>query len=523
MSKPFSFTPFLSRTIIGALLGAVSLLALTDSADAQKAKDTGRIALHQPIRLVDALHNPNPESNLLDRVVMDALLSYDTVNRKIAGQLADSWKQVDDKTIELTLRQGVKWHDGQPVTIDDVMYTFNYVMDPKVNFLFKDSRFGWIDKVEKVNDRTVRVIANEVIATGLTRLTSTPPILPQHVHGKLENKAEFGRKPVGTGPYKVASLDSNMVVLEKNPDYKWGGNEPVGKIGRFEVTSIPDAQTQIAKLMVGELDLVFHLDFEQAKNLQANPNVVLTSAPSISFSYIHFDVADRSGIKVFKDKRVREALLMAIDRNGMRKAFLPKEFADKPPQEAMCHSWHIGCVSTLKAPAYNPAAAKKLLAEAGLADGFDVELLTWGQSRPIAEAVAGDLRKIGVRATVDAGTVNVFQKKRGEGKGQIVVTLWDNGGGQPDVDNTAQFLFADSSRNYAGDPELIKWTEEGQQTLDLKKREDIYRKLFDKVIREHYAMPLVELPAILVHNKDLVIDHNHTKPEGFMFNRLSWK
>jgi len=523
MLKTLNITPSMPRVFIGALLGAVSMLAFADGAAAQKAKDTGRIALNQPLRLIDALHNPNPESNLLDRVVMDALLSYDTVNRKIAGQLADSWKQVDDKTIELTLRQGVKWHDGQPVTIDDVMYTFSYVLDPKVTFLFKDSRFGWINKVEKINDRSIRIIANDVIATGLTRLTSTPPILPAHVHGKLENKAEFGRKPVGTGSYKVASFEGNNLILQKNADYNWGGNEPVGKIGRFEVTSIPDAQTQIAKIMVGELDLVFHLDFEQAKSLQANPNVILTSAPSVSFSYIHFDVADRSGIKVFKDKRVREALLMAIDRNGMRKAFLPKEFSDKPPQEAMCHSWHIGCVSTLKAPAYDPVRAKALLAEAGLANGFDVELLTWGQSRPVAEAVAGDLRKVGVRATVDAGTVNVFQKKRGEGKAQIVLTLWDNGGGQPDVDNTAQFLFSDSSRNYTGDPELIKWTDEGQRTLDLKKREGIYRQLFDKVIRERYAMPLVELPAINVQNKDLVIDYNHTKPEGFMFNRLSWK
>jgi len=523
MFKPSRFTPAMPRMALSALLGAVSLLALGTDASAQKAKDTGRVALSQPIRLIDALHNPNPESNLLDRVVMDALLSYDTVNRKVVGQLADSWKQVDDKTIELTLRQGVKWHDGQPVTMDDVMYTFDYVLDPKVTFLFKDTRFDWIAKVEKVNDRTFRVIAKDVIATGITRMTSTPPILPAHVHGKLETKAEFGRKPIGTGPYKVASLENNTVILQKNTDYNWGGAEPVGKIGRFEVTSIPDAQTQIAKIMVGELDLVFHLDFEQAKSLQANPNVILTSAPSISFSYIYFDVADRSGIKVFKDKRVREALLMAIDREGMRKAFLPKEFSDKPAQEAMCHSWHIGCVSTLKAPAYDPAKAKALLKEAGLENGFDLELLTWGQSRPIAEAVAGDLRKVGIRATVDAGTVNVFQKKRGDGKSQTMVTLWDNGGGQPDVDNTTQFLFSDSSRNYSGDADLIKWTDEGQRTLDLKKREAIYTQLFDKVIRERYGMPLVELPAINVQNKDLVIDYNHTKPEGFMFNRLSWK
>lgn len=507
---------------IAALAGA-SLLALTGAADAQKSKDTLRTALHQPIRLIDAIHNPNPESNLLDRVVMDSLLAYDTVNRRVAPQLAESWKQVDDRTIELRLRKGVKFHNGSALDADDVMYTFEYVTNPKNNFLFKENRFGHIEKVEKIDQWTVRVRSKEVIATGLTRLTSTPPILPSDVHSKLENKAEFGRRPVGTGPYKFASLENNNLVLVKNPDYNWGGTEPAGKIGRLEIGSIPDAQTQIAKIMVDELDLVFHLDFEQAKSLQGNPNVKVSTAPSISFSYIFFDVADRSGIKVFKDKRVREALLHAIDRQAMRRAFLPKEFADQPPMDGLCHTWHIGCVYSEKPPAYDPARAKKLLAEAGLADGFDLQLLTWGQARVIAEAVAGDLRKVGVRATVDAGTVNVFQKKRGEGQAQTMVTLWDNGGGQPDVDNTAQFFYAESSRNYSRDPDLIRWTDEGQRTLDLKKREAIYKQLFDKVTRERYGMPLVELPAINVHHKDLVIEGGHTKPEGFMFNRLRWQ
>jgi len=509
-------------TILTLAAAGVSVLALGGAAEAQKSKDTVRVALHQPIRLIDAIHNPNPESNLLDRVVMDSLLAYDTVNRRVAPQLAESWKQLDDRTIELKLRQGVKFHDGSALDADDVMYTFDYVMDPKNNFLFKESRFGHIDKVEKVDQWTVRVRTKDVIATGLTRLTSTPPILPSEAHGKLENKAEFGRRPIGTGPYKFASLENNNLVLVKNPDYNWGGTEPAGKIGRLEVGSIPDAQTQIAKLMVDELDLVFHLDFEQAKSLEGNPKVKISTAPSISFSYIYFDVADRSGIKVFKDKRVREALLHGIDRQAMRRAFLPKEFADQPPMDGLCHTWHIGCVYSEKPPTYDPARAKQLLAEAGLANGFDLQLLTWGQSRPVAEAVAGDLRKIGIRASVDAGTVNVFQKKRGDGQAQTMVTLWDNGGGQPDVDNTTQFFYAPSSRNYSADPELERWTEEGQQTLDVKKREEIYRKLFDKVTRERYGMPLVELPAINVHNKDLVIEGGHTKPEGFMFNRLSW-
>ena len=341
---------------------------------------------------------------------------------------------------------------------------------------------------------------------------------------QLADKAEFGRKPIGTGPYKVVSFDPSAgIVLEKNPYYTWGGFEPAAKIGRIEISSIPDAQTQIAKVLVNELDLIFHIDYEQAQGaVAANPNYKVFAAPTISFAYIFFDAADRSGIHVFKDKRVREAMLRAIDRDAMRKALLPPEFASQPPMDAMCHPAHIACAWSKKPPSYDPAAAKALLAEAGLSGGFDLELLTWGQARVIAEMVAGDLRKVGVRATVNAATVNVFQKLRGDGKAQTMVTLWDNGGGAPDIDTTTTFFYLPGSRNYTNDAELTQWTIDGEHEPDTEKRAAIYTKLFDKVTDERYGMPLVELPAVLVQSKDLVVDTRHTKPEGFLFNRLSW-
>ncbi len=512
-------------TLKSVLIGTLSAAALVGPAGAQKAKDTARIAIDQPIRVVDEIFNPNPESNLLDRAVMSHLVSFDVATKQYKPNLATEWKQVDDRTLELKLRQGVKFQDGSEFDADDAIYSFDFVSDPKTNYLFKDSRIAYFEKAEKVDKYTIRVRAKAPDATALARLTGFPPMLPSDVHSKLEDKESFGRKPIGTGPYRVTKLDSaSGVTLEKNPNYTWGGYEPAGSIGKIEILPIPDAQTQIAKVMVDELDLIFHIEYDQAQDVIAKkPNYKLFAAPTISFTYIFFDAADRSGIHVFKDKRVREALEKAIDRQSMRKAMLPPEFAAQPPMETLCHPAHPGCTATSKNPSYDPAAAKKELADAGYPNGFDLELLTWGQGKPVAEAVAGDLRKIGVRASVNAGTVNVFQKLRGDGKSQTMITLWDNGGGQPDVDNTTQFLFADSSRNYAGDKELVAWTDEGQRTLDLKKREDIYRKLFDKVIAERYAMPLVELPAINVHNKDLVIDGHHTKPEGFMFNRLSWK
>ena len=507
-----------------ALAALLTFCAFCGPAQAQKSKDTLRVAFDQQVRLIDALHNPNPEANLVDRAVMDDLVTYDIDTKTYKGQIAESWKVVDDKTLDIKIRQGVHFSDGSELDADDVVYSFAYATDPNVNYLFKDARFAWFDSIEKLDRYTVRIHSKAPTPIILARLWSGPPILPSRIHSKLADKSQFGRAPIGTGPYKVVSFDpSQGIVLEKNPYYNWGGAEPAAKIGRIEITPIPDAQTRNAKVMVNELDLIFNGDYDQAKGLvAANPDYRLQVAPTISFAYIFFDVADRSGIHVFKDKRVRQALLMAIDRDAMRKATLPPEFAAQPPMDALCHPAHIGCAWTLKPPAYDPAGAKKLLAEAGLAGGFDLELLTWGQARPIAEIVAGNLREVGVRATVNAATVNVFQKLRGDGKAQTMVTLWDNGGGAPDIDTTASFFYQPSSRNYTGDAELAQWTEEGARETDPEKRIAIYRKLFDKVTAEYYGMPLVELPAILVRSKDLVIDTHHTKPEGFLFNRLSW-
>jgi len=507
------------------LAATIVLLALGASARADKSHDTLRIAFDQPVRLIDAIQNPNPESNLVDRAVMDSLVSYDLETKTYQGQLAESWTQVDDTTLDIKLRRGVKFSDGSALDADDVIYSFAYVTDPNVNFLFKDARFGWVDKVEKIDQYTVRIHSKDPTGIILARLWSGPPILPSRIHSKLDDKAGFGRNPIGTGPYKVESFDpsTGKIVLVKNPYYNYGAHEPAAQIGRIEIETIPDAQSQLAKILVNELDLVFHVDYEQAQAaVAANPAYKIFVAPTISFSYILFDSADRTGIHVFKDIRVREALLRAIDVDGMRKALLPPEVANKPRMDAMCHPAHIACAWSEKPVSYDPVKAKALLAEAGLAGGFDLELLTWGQARVISEAVAGDLRKIGVRATVNAATVNVFQKARGDGKAQTQVTLWDNGGGAPDVDNTATFFYQPGSRNYTGDPELTKLTEEGARERDPAKRIAIYTKLFDRVTEQRYAMPLVELPAVLVQSKDLVIDSNHTKPEGFLFNRIGW-
>src|SRR6185437_15332240 len=163
-----------------SVVTAAALLALAGTARADKAHDTLRIAVDQPIKLI-------------------------------------GWTQIDDKTMEFKLRRGVKFTDGTEMTADDVVYSFQYATDPKNNFLFKDSRFGWIDHVEKIDASTVRVYAKQPTAIMLSNLWGGPQIVPEHVRSKLADPAAFGLHPVGTGAYKVESFDpaTGRIVLVK--------------------------------------------------------------------------------------------------------------------------------------------------------------------------------------------------------------------------------------------------------------------------------------------------------------------
>src|SRR5580704_18999654 len=112
----------LSRSVLAIAIG----LMLGGTARADKANDTLRIAFDQPVRLIDAIHNPNPESNLVDRAVMDTLIAYDASTKTYKGQLAESWAQVDDTTLDVKLRHGVKFSDGSDLDADDVIYSLAY-------------------------------------------------------------------------------------------------------------------------------------------------------------------------------------------------------------------------------------------------------------------------------------------------------------------------------------------------------------------------------------------------------------
>ena len=417
-----------SRLVWLALAGAA--VAATPAL-AQKSKDTARIAVEQPIQMVDVVYDPQPQTTLTAYNVFDSLLWYDEMKREFGNLLAQSWKRIDDKTIEFTLKQGITFHDGSEFDADDVVYTIEHVIDPKSKFRFKENRYAWIAKVEKLGKYQVRVSSKEVFAPFLQRMAINLPIFPSDIHSKLENKATFGKAPVGTGPYRVASVSDNTGVVEVKWDGYKNGKYPdgselrrAGGVGRIHFIPIPDKQTQVARMLVDDIDIMYEVQTDQAEDLRKNPNLRILVYTTVQFSYIAPDAANRSGIGVFKDERVRRAMFHAIDREALKKAFVPKEAWNEPLPTGMCHKWHVGCDHTAQPVAYDPAKAKALLKEAGLESGFDVDLASWGATTGQNQAIAGYLRAVGIRANSKAMPFSVYNKMRDDSQIQTFVSFW---------------------------------------------------------------------------------------------------
>jgi peptide/nickel transport system substrate-binding protein len=180
----------------------------------------------------------------------------------------------------------------------------------------------------------------------------------------------------------------------------------------------------------------------------------------------------------------------------------------------------VACSITVKPPAYDPAGAKKLLAEAGFADGFDLELNAHQPMKEVAEAMAGQLRVVGIRASVRPLPIALYSRLRGEGKFTAFLGSRPTNG-QPDVSDIYEFYFT-GNRDYWNDPIIQQAKKAGLVEFDDEKRVAIYEKGMDRVNEMNYILPIAELPMVWVHAKDVRIEENRLSSFGSRLGDFFW-
>ncbi|MDB5408755.1 MAG: hypothetical protein JWL84_3667, partial [Rhodospirillales bacterium] len=184
-----------------------------------------------------------------------------------------------------------------------------------------------------------------------------------------------------------------------------------------------------------------------------------------------------------------------------------------------CRRVERGCDYSSTPPQFDRAAAKKDLADAGFADGFDVEITTPTGMESLAEAIGGELRKVGVRAKIDKVSVPAYRQKQTGGKIQMLVWMW----GQPDVYSTAALFFDGGPRDYWHDAKLTDLMNQGVATTDLAARKGIYRQLFDRVNEMNYVLPIATVPELFIHSKDLFVKKGSISRTGVEIAEMHWQ
>lgn len=480
-------------------VGALMLMA--SPALAGPEDGTLTVALATPVEAVDIYMGPGPEVAMTANAVFNPLVAYDTGSQSYQGVIAESWSRIDEETIEFHLRPELVFQDGSALDSEDVAYTINFIANPETRFRLK-SRYSSFVGAEAVDPLTVRVTTRGPFPMLMARMIGIP-IYPSDSHSALgADYANWGRAPIGSGPYRVVGFDeSTGIVMERWDGYQLG---PLPEFERIVFRPLPDRQTQIAEMMAGSLDVIVASSPDQVAALTSMPGFEATVIPDMLVQYMYLDAAGRSGVDFFSDVRVRQAVFHAIDRNAIRNSIISGGAAVGELMR-LCLPYQVGCPEGGSPQSYDPDLARSLLAEAGYPDGFDLQVSTWGPSRPIAEAVVGYLRAVGIRANVDALTLGAYRQKQVEGGLQALVSSYPYGG-LPDTGVVVDFFFASPDRDYYGDPRLSALTAEANSILDEDRRAALFRETLDLVQDEAFILPISSDPAVILHTDAVSVD-----------------
>ena len=509
----------------------VAALALSHTASAKTFKWTSA----SDIPTLDIHSQNNALGNGIHAAVYESLVYYNSKSFKIEPQLATAWKLTSPTQMRITLRKGVKFSDGSAFTADDAVFSLNRAMA-------KTSNYGvyaqGIDKVVKVNDSEIDIMLkapNPVLMNQLTELRmmskawseKNKATEPKDIKTKDESFSH--RNAMGTGPYVVESWQPDQkLVFKRNPNW-WGKLD--GNVTEIVYTPIKSEATRVAALLSGEVDLVLDPSPQDLGRMRSNKDLkVLDGAENrtIFFGMDQFrDELPGSNIKgknPLKDVRVRQALDQAIDIATLNKVTMR---GLSQPTGTLISPQVNGWTKKVDARyPYNVEAAKKLLADAGYKDGFEVDFACpnnrYINDEEICQAVTAMWSKIGVKAKLRTLPLVTYFPMIQRYEASIYMLGW----GVPTFDALYSLQSLVRSVGVGGDgnynlgrysnPQMDALVERIKKETDAKSRNDLIEKALELSHADvsHLALHNQIIPWAMKKNIDVV----HRAD-----NRIDWR
>jgi peptide/nickel transport system substrate-binding protein len=508
----------LSAALAGVLIafGVASV-----PADAGKKNDTLVWATDRYNPVADPYYLNTRELVIIGHHAWDTLVIIDPATSEIKPLLATKWTWVNPTTLEFELRKDVKFHSGKPMDADDVAYTLNHVSN-KENAIANYALLAFIKSAEKIDTHKVRVNLRHPFPPALANLAGLGFIMEKGHYDKApakpDGKKDFGAVPAnGTGPYRIAEVKAGeSILMVKNPAYFKGGYKGDPAISKILYRTIKDTNTRAAELMTGAIDWMWDVPKDLAERLKANPALVVENAKTLRVSYLQFDAHGVSGQKFFTDKRVRQAVAHAINRESITKNLVgPASVVAHSP----CHPDQFGCSQDVTKYPYDPAKAKALLKEAGFPDGFEFDLYAY-RDREYTEAVIGDLARAGMRPKLNYQQYTAFLQAVRNGQSPVAHGTWGSNS-IPDVSAMTAHFFSGGPDDLTKDKEVQRLIAEADSLTDPDKRRAAWQKVLERIAAECFWVPLFTYAKYYAFSKDLAFAP--TSDEIPQFYRAKWK
>ena len=427
------------------------------------------------------------------------LVMYDQTKRlgrmdTIVPELAEKWSWQDNyRNLVFFLRRDVKWHDGQPFTSKDVKFTFDVVREAaeapaRLRINPRKEWYANVDAIEAPDPYTVVFRLKRPQPSLVAMLASGySPVLPAHVP-----LAEHRSRCIGTGPFKFKEWKRGQSVeLVRNPDYFVKGRPYLDGV---RYTVIVERGTRVAALQAGQIDVAYpgETTLSIAEQLKkAVPGMVFTETAS----NVSENLLLNTRKPPFDNLKVRRALSFAIDRRTYTQtvhrgaAVIGASLAPKP-----WGVWGLLDRDLSQLPGYGGAAAgraqaKALLAEAGFANGFDIEFVTYVQPTSWSAAIQNYLQAVGIRPKITQLQVAAAIQKSWRGENPLYHGSWGSYSIN-DVSAIFPVMYGGGNDDYARDPELTKLVEAGGATADAATRKKVYSAAIKLMTEKAYWLPL---------------------------------
>jgi peptide/nickel transport system substrate-binding protein len=444
---------------------------------------------------------PQQMINITEQWV-EKLIEWSPDPASFEPRLATAWTQLDDTTLQIKLRRGVKFANGEAFDAETAKFSLDKQVQVKDYVAFMDM----IARIDVVDKYTINVKTKYPTLLHMQGLAWGSYQYPPSYFNQVGADA-FNQKPIGTGPYRLVEwVKDSHVTMEANGNY-WGGRPPLDTI---EFRTIPEAAARMAALETGEIDFMIDVPLDAVGRVERNSTLQLFSRPSLRLFSLRFSEVNDTPLRKAK---VRQALLYAIDVDGLIKGLFQGRAVALRGQ--LLAPGYFGYDASRKPTPYDPERAKRLLAEAGNPDGFEITFKypsgRYAQDKEVGQAISTQLGKVGVRTkqvVLEGGTfITQLQTKQ--------LNDMYLGGNLPPPD--AHFMFLDSvSTHYYSvysDSKFDALYYRAGRTAKRDERIQLYKEILDVFDQDPPFRPLYQPLEFYAATKKL----SGFSPRGMQF------